>query len=299
VEIGFDHDGMAMDFALERTRKGIRFSVSPSLPLKQLTWSRWRYRGFIYWFSQSPEDARRITVNGSDGDATSSATFSSSSRPDRHVLLVDPHYYRYRGYGWAREVSSTAPAWTERSTEIAWRGRPNGQGRFSLHPDDQDDLTVLDRYRLVMKLKNVPGCDVKLTRPMGYDKWEKDKIRLGYLGEGIQQSTWATKKYAIDIDGMTNAWSNFLVRLHLGCCVLKVQSQYGYKQWYYDRIRPFEHYVPVKPDMSDLLEKIEWVRSHDAEAKAIAENGQAFARTLDFEAGRREAVEIISANWDR
>ena len=28
--------------------------------------------------------------------------------------------------------------------------------------------------------------------------------------------------------------------------------------------------MPVRSDMSDLIEKIEWARSHDAEAQAIA-----------------------------
>jgi hypothetical protein len=177
-----------------------------------------------------------------------------------------------------------------------------GEGRRSLHLDDAADSTVIPRYRLVMLLKDAPGCNVRFSLSDGEGgggMWADDEIRSGFLGERLPPETWLSRKYALDIDGFTNAWSNFLVRLHYGCCVLKVQSQQGYAQWYYDRIRPFEHFVPVRADMSDLLEKIDWVRSHDAEARKIAANGQAFARTLDFEAVRREAVEIISANWDK
>ena len=86
-----------------------------------------------------------------------------------------------------------------------------------------------------------------------------------------------------------------LVRMHLGCCVIKVDSQEGYRQWYYDRIRPWEHFVPVKSDMSDLIEKIEWARSHDAEAQAIAANGRAFARSMTFESETDHAIAAICA----
>jgi len=55
----------------------------------------------------------------------------------------------------------------------------------------------------------------------------------------------------------------------------------------------------VRADLSDLIEKIDWARSHQAEARDIAAAGQRFAMALDFEAGKRDAVEIIGANWDK
>lgn len=81
--------------------------------------------------------------------------------------------------------------------------------------------------------------------------------------------------------------------------MFKVASPAGFRQWYYDRLRPFEHYVPVNADMSDFAEKIDWARSHPAEARQIAVAGRAFALGLDFEAGKRDAVELICANWDK
>ena len=77
------------------------------------------------------------------------------------------------------------------------------------------------------------------------------------------------------------------------------ESQFGFRQWYYDQIKPFEHYVPVSADMADFDEKIEWVRSHHAEAKAIAERGQALARTLTFASQAQRAASIIEEHWDR
>ena len=32
------------------------------------------------------------------------------------------------------------------------------------------------------------------------------------------------------------------------------------------QLKPFEHYIPVKHDLSDLLDQIEWAKTHDEEA---------------------------------
>jgi len=41
-------------------------------------------------------------------------------------------------------------------------------------------------------------------------------------------------------------------------------------QWFYDELVPWEHYVPVAHDLSDLFEKIDWLREHDDEARKIS-----------------------------
>jgi hypothetical protein len=39
----------------------------------------------------------------------------------------------------------------------------------------------------------------------------------------------------------------------------------------------YVHYVPVNEDLSDLVEKLEWAKAHDQEAKEIAANAHQFA----------------------
>jgi hypothetical protein len=43
------------------------------------------------------------------------------------------------------------------------------------------------------------------------------------------------------------------------------------KCWFSEFIIPFVHYIPIKYDLSDLIEKIEWVNENDGLAKKIAE----------------------------
>jgi len=40
-------------------------------------------------------------------------------------------------------------------------------------------------------------------------------------------------------------------------------------------LKPDKHYIPVKQDLSDLLEKIDWARKNDAVVQQIAKNAGA------------------------
>jgi spore maturation protein CgeB len=50
--------------------------------------------------------------------------------------------------------------------------------------------------------------------------------------------------------------------------------------WFKKYLKPGFHYVPIKYDLSDLKEKIEWLVNNDTEAKKIAENAMEFARIV-------------------
>jgi hypothetical protein len=56
--------------------------------------------------------------------------------------------------------------------------------------------------------------------------------------------------------------------------VLIVESDY--KLWYSHLLVPYEHFVPVKKDLSDLIEIIQWCIKHDKECFKIAENAYKF-----------------------
>jgi len=255
---------------------------------------------YAYWLSQCPPEVKHITVNTSDGDTVSNARFAASVRFPYHVGLPDPHYFQNDGFAAELASGKSAPHWEDRSDDIVWRGGMNGTGWLSFSPEDLDNPAVLQRLRMVRRLKGMPRTDVRFAemhpsatvlRPLA--------LRQGLLGSPMAARSWLGKKFAIDIDGYTNTWSNLLIRMLYGCCVFKVESQFGFRQWYYDDLKPFEHYVPVSADMADFSEKIEWVRSHDLEAKAIAKRGQVLARTLTFGTQARRAADIIEEHWDR
>ena len=71
-----------------------------------------------------------------------------------------------------------------------------------------------------------------------------------------------------------------------------------FRSWYYDRLEPWRHYVPVAADLSDLVERIEWCRGHTAECRAIAQAGQALALAMTpKEEIRRTVARIRNRPW--
>ena len=95
--------------------------------------------------------------------------------------------------------------------------------------------------------------------------------------------------FAIDIDGYTNAWSGLFVRLLMGCCVLKVESPTGHRQWYYPRMEAWRHYIPVAADLGDLQQQIDWCQSHEKECEQIANQGRELALSMHFKTVYQQA----------
>ena len=92
-----------------------------------------------------------------------------------------------------------------------------------------------------------------------------------YLSKEKQQRY----KYILHIPGNVAAF-RLAPELSMGCCILLVQN--NYKVWYRRFLKPYEHFVPVKSDLSDLISQIKWCKKNDAKCKQIAENSVAFHR---------------------
>ena len=89
-------------------------------------------------------------------------------------------------------------------------------------------------------------------------------------------------KYQVAADGNSYA-TGFSGLLLLGSVVLRHESTMNL--WFEGMLEDGKDYMKVKYDFSDLAEKVEWLRSHDAEARAIAEAGQRKAEALLSNAG--------------
>jgi hypothetical protein len=81
-------------------------------------------------------------------------------------------------------------------------------------------------------------------------------------------------KYILDIDGWSNTWDATVWKLYSGSVLLKVKSVF--KQWYYDDLKEWIHYVPVENDFSDLNEKIEWCIHNNDKCIEITNNAKQF-----------------------
>ena len=80
-------------------------------------------------------------------------------------------------------------------------------------------------------------------------------------------------KYIINVDGHVSAF-RLSYELSMGCCILIVDSPYTI--WYKKLLKPYEHYIPIKQDLSNLLDQIRWCRQNDSICKKISKNGKKF-----------------------
>lgn len=291
--------GGASDVELQKIDNTIHIGIHPQ---KAIKWHATSWRtlvAFYYWYINCDENVGTMLLNCSDGDAASIAQFSPSSFSPNAILLPDYLFFLNRAYEkFGRLAATNGTDWNARSDEIVWRGSLFGNGYFNYETKLAEHSGVNQRVRLAQKTK-----DTEIDFKFVYQKWHRADfpivMRAGLAGDRIAEESWVDRKYAIDIDGYTNAWSNLFIRMKLGCCVFKVASDYGYKQWYYDDLIPFEHYIPVKADLSDLFEKIEWAKSNRSKAREIAAAGQAFVNKMTFETETREAVRRIEENCTR
>jgi len=282
----------ATDVILRKEKGGLIALVRTDCSWKYVSKTLPKIAPCVYWFHQTDEDIREIIFNASDGDHPSIADFRYSGTSEKQVLLPDTHFFRDRGYANTDAFAANNPIdWNARSDDIIWRGGANGLGHWTV---DEATVTlpgVMQRLHMAHKCTSL-DIDFRFVTKPGRHDYHPLK-RAGFIGDYVPSHDWGAKKYAIDIDGYTNAWSNFMQRLKLGCCVLKVDSPFKYRQWYYDRIQPWEHFVPIKSDLSDLQQQVDWVRTNPEKAREIASNGQSFARALTLESENSYAIKAI------
>ena len=80
-------------------------------------------------------------------------------------------------------------------------------------------------------------------------------------------------KYIINVDGHVSAY-RLSLELDYGSVILLSESKY--RLWYKNLLKPYEHYVPVKSDFSDLIEKINWCEKNQNECEKIVKNCKKF-----------------------
>ena len=271
----------------------------PADPTHVVFMQRESITAYLYLLFNCSPSVTAMSCACSDGHESSDARFTPSSRTKNAILVPDRYFILRHGFSAERALADAADlTWAGRSDTIVWRGAANGEG---IHPQIAEDAAnprVIQRARLCMLAKDAPRVDAKLVAGQGASRTLTAFAPLGILGAQRPEPHWLNDKFAIDIDGWTNAWSNLIVRMHFGCCVLKVASADGYRQWWYDRLRPWEHFVPVQADMTDLLEKIEWARSNDSEAQVIAARGQQLVRSMTLTTETALAVQTIEQNWN-
>ena len=217
----------------------------------------------------------------------------SDHRPDR-FLIPDGDFLG--SYSYADLRCRVPTPWEERQPVALWRGtayRTLGRDMRAM-PIAWPEVQRCKLCLMALESRAAGMIDAKLTKKGPFTAEEYGEMeRLGIVGSYLPPVLADTYKYQIDVDGLTNAWSALFTRLLTGSPVLKVASPSGFRQWYYDDLLPWENYIPVAADLSDLVDKIAWLREHDEAAQRIGANGRTLAMRMTVDRELQRARPII------
>lgn len=103
-----------------------------------------------------------------------------------------------------------------------------------------------------------------------------EAVNKGQKGNYMPMTEQARFKYLIDIRG--TSWTDRVkVLLHLQRPIFLVERPY--KEWYFDALVPWKHYIPIKEDLSDLVKAYEYMEAHPKKYEELCLNMQDFANT--------------------
>lgn len=167
-------------------------------------------------------------------------------------------------YNWKRISKQTLKAnqaikWKSKRNQLIWRGGNTD------HTNVECPLTQIEaspREQLV-----------ELTQ-----KYPK-KINAKFVSKGrfyMSRAQQIQCKYQMVMDGFTCTYPGYQWRLLSNSVTFKQESPNA--SWFYRALKPYQHYIPVKNNLSDLVEKIKWANKNQEKIKTIAEKSTRFVQ---------------------
>ena len=181
------------------------------------------------------------------------------------------------------EMALNAPAWENKQKRAVFRGSTTGID-FEKVRRENIPLTTSLRFKLhEMTMQQREGklsCSVELD--FGITEICQCNQEEGYIQEVKRQfpisnpvdfQTQFQSKYLVIVDG--NGWPDRVANFMLSGSLIFLATLHD--EWVTNQLIDGHNYIKVKPDLSDLIEKLEWAAENDEEAKRIALNGREFA----------------------
>lgn len=238
---------------------------------------------------ERPAAQGRCLVNLGDEGVAPGLAFCGV-RPE-YDLIPDSSFLSTAGYADLVKIFTESPTpFSQRAPVAFWRGASTG-----IRTGDVLDLPRVRLCLIAQRLMHKADAGItSLVHMQSNEEGEKLK-HLGILADYVPAALMQNYQIHIDIDGNSNSWPGLLTKLHTGSPVIKVESLFGFRQWYYDRLIPWDNFVPVNSDMLDLEEKIDLLLDNPKRAEEIGRRGQALALQMTFEREVDLAASVASS----
>ena len=194
--------------------------------------------------------------------------------PDDLIYIYDEVYFPPLACD-GLEKKKLCLDWNKKVSRVVFRGSLTGcftnseNSRIKGHEITKDFPDMFDYgiTNLNQRLKKHSE-----DSPLTY--YNSTKIKLSSKLTSAQISHY---KYILVLEGHVAAF-RIAYQLSMKSCLLIQGSKY--KLWYSDLLKPFEHFVTLKHDLSDLVEKTQWCMKNESTCKKIAYNGRHLSQKI-------------------
>ncbi|KAJ7075286.1 glycosyl transferase family 90-domain-containing protein [Mycena belliarum] len=231
--------------------------------------------GFV---SSINEETGFLLASAKPGFTTDLYPMLSMSRisPCFSDILVPSEYFYDRSWWSGKFGHPDDIPWDDKEAKAYWRGMSNGGMIIG------DNYRHFARFKLADLGRAHPDLiDAAITRfaeTLCDESCNRTAVMAEYniTGNSEAREELYRFKYAIDVDGTTFS-GRYLGLLRSGSLVFKATV---FEEYFNDWLRPFEHYIPVNADLSNLPQRIRWANANPEEARRIQQRGLEVARRV-------------------
>lgn len=209
---------------------------------------------------------------------------ASSYEMDK-LLFPDAFFIKEnKNSNWGRLLANIEKAsenypWAKKISKVFWRGVTTGD----FHPYTIENFSKLPRLTISILSKLYPDLiDANFSayspqimyEHFGPNLREFCQLLLGGRLQKANEADHLKYKYLISLDGNAATGTRVSWIMYSNSVLLKQESDKI--QWYYSALKPYVNYVPVKHDLSDIFDQIEWMKENDAKVEQISINAHNF-----------------------
>lgn len=284
---------------LTRALQDVQLKGAAPVPPVDVTYALWDWCGTYF------VDYQGVNHPGMLGSKQLPPLLSWNTRIGCNAVATPTYDWEYHnqnfttGSSWRPDTFPIIP-WEQRQAVLLWRGSSASWdgGRVRAvrvarrHPDMMDIKVAMKGLEIKAATEHPPGHPEKSMACHGFlmgvaaagsiggpaTAEECTGIVSPFLSiEGQMQY-----KFILDLDGGA---SSFRLKRDLlsGATIFRIVHKSPLdqnEQFFFPDLVPWKHFVPVSFENmeTDLVSKVQWAISHDAEARKIAEEGAAFVR---------------------
>lgn len=184
----------------------------------------------------------------------------------------------------AKHFSQTAldqHPWESKEEKLFWRGATTG----AIYKHDRWKNQTRSQLMFACQNETIQDiCDVGfyLYTQIDSEETEEEMKKAFGVKESMPLDEQMRFKYLVSMDG--NGPSSGRTEKYFSGNSLIFKTDSDGIEFYYYGLHPYEHYIPIHANMSNLAEKLLWAREHDDQARSIVVNLQQFSRSLHYDA---------------